>query len=131
MFPFTSSFTLSDLSLLVQVLAYATLLYAVYRRKVSIKKHGNFARISFYLLLPSVIYMLYSRSRGFTLPNYDSLLGVHILLGILSIILGILFVTNQWKWKGKKYMDLGILLWTGAFLLGVIIYLLLFGLIPS
>jgi uncharacterized membrane protein YozB (DUF420 family) len=131
MFPFTRPFMLSDLSLLVQILALAILFYAVYSRKEGIIKHGNIARIAFSLLLPSVLYMIYSRSRGFALPNYEPILGIHILIGTLSIILGIVFVTNQWKWKGKKYMDLGILLWIGAFLLGVIVYLLLFGLIPT
>jgi uncharacterized membrane protein YozB (DUF420 family) len=131
MFPFTRPFMLSDLSLLIQILAFAALFYAVHRRKEGIIKHGNIARIAFILILPSVLYMLYSRSRGFALPNYEPILGIHMLIGTLSIILGILFVTNQWKFKGKKHMDLGILLWTGAFLLGVIIYLLLFGIIPS
>jgi hypothetical protein len=50
-----------------------------------------------------------------------------MLFGIITIITGILFVTNQWKWKVKKNMDLEILLWTGTFLLGIIIYMLLFG----
>ncbi len=94
--------------------------------KESIVKHGKLSGTAFYLALPSVFYMLYSRARGLTLSYYDSLLGLHILLGILSILLGILFVTNRWKWKGKKYMDLGTLLWTGTFFLGIAIYLLLF-----
>ena len=54
-----------------------------------------------------------------------------MLLGILTIFVGILFVTNRWKWKVKKYMDLEILLWTGTFLLGITVYLRLFGLIFS
>jgi hypothetical protein len=80
------------------------------------------------LVLPAVFYMLYSKARGLTLPNYNSLLGLHMLLGILTILTGTLFVTNQWKWKVKKNMDLEILLWTGTFLLGITIYILLFGL---
>lgn len=121
--------TLSDLSLLMQSLIFILLLYSIYRKKGSIAKHGKIAGVAFYLALPSILYMMYSRSKGFTLLYYDSLLSLHMLLGTLAIIIGILFVTNQWKWKGKKYMDLGIILWAGTFLLGLTVYLLLFGLI--
>ncbi len=121
--------TLSDLSLLMQSLIFILLLYSIYRKKGSIAKHGKIAGVAFYLALPSILYMMYSRSKGFTLLYYDSLLSLHMLLGTLAIIIGILFVTNQWKWKGKKYMDLGIILWAGTFLLGFTVYLLLFGLI--
>lgn len=121
--------TLSDLSLLMQSLIFILLLYSIYRKKGSIAKHGKIAGVAFYLALPSILYMMYSRSKGFTLLYYDSLLSMHMLLGTLAIIIGIFFVTNQWKWKGKKYMDLGIILWAGTFLLGFTVYLLLFGLI--
>lgn len=66
-------------------------------------------------------------SRGLALPDYHSLMGLHMILGIFSILLGILFVTNRWKWKGKKYMNLGAPLWTGTFLLGVTFYMQIFG----
>lgn len=121
-------FILSDLSLLIQVLAFSFLLYAIYRRKESLASHGKVASIAFYLALPAVLYMLYNKSRGLTLPNYNSLLSLHMLLGILTILTGTLFVTNQWKWKVKRNMDLEVLLWTGTFLLGIVIYILLFGL---
>lgn len=81
------------------------------------------------MALPSVGYMIYSVSLGLSLPAYGWLLTLHRLLGFLTLIIGILFVTNQWKWKGKKYMDLGILFWTGTILLGIAVYLLLFGII--
>jgi len=131
MFPDSRPFTLSDLSLLMQTLVFFLLSYAIYKKREGIAKHGKIAGIAFYLALPSVFYMLYNRSRGFTLPYYNSLLNLHILLGTLTIFLGILFVTNQWKRKGKKYMDLGIILWIGTFLLGITVYLLLFGFIFS
>lgn len=127
MFLGSRPFMLSDLSLLIQILAFSFLVYAVYRRRESIASHGKIAAIAFYLALPAVFYMLYSRIRGLTLPYYNSLLSLHMLLGIMTIITGILFVTNRWKWKVKKYMDLEIFLWTGTFLLGLTIYMLLFG----
>jgi uncharacterized membrane protein YozB (DUF420 family) len=120
---------LSDLALLIQTFAFIFLLYAVYRKKASIVSHGKLARTAFFLALPAVFYMLYSGARGLTLPYYNSLLGIHMLLGILTIFTGTLFVTNQWKWKIKRYMDLEILLWTGTFLLGITVYMILFGLI--
>lgn len=118
--------TLSDISLLIQVLAFFLLLYALYKKNESIVNHGKTAKIAFYLALPSVVYMLYKRSQGFNLPDYSLLLNLHIFLGILTIILGVLFVSNQWKWKGKKYMDLEIVFWIGSFLLGISIYYLIF-----
>jgi uncharacterized membrane protein YozB (DUF420 family) len=102
---------------------------SVYIKRKNISKHGKIAGVAFYLALPSVFYMLYSRSRtrGLAMPDYHSLMGIHIILGILSIFLGILFVANRWKWKGKKYMDLGVLLWTVTFLLGFTFYTRIFG----
>jgi len=126
MFLGSRPFMLSDLSLLIQILSFSFLVYAVYKRKKSTLRHGKIAEIAFYLLLPTVLYMLYSKARGLTLPNYNLLLSLHMLLGILTIIIGVLFVTNQWKWKVKKYMDLEILVWTGTFLIGIIIYMFIF-----
>jgi uncharacterized membrane protein YozB (DUF420 family) len=120
-------FLLSDLSLLIQILAFSCLVYAVYRRRESIVSHGKIASIAFYLALPAVFYMLYNRLRGLTLPYYNSLLNLHMLLSILTITTGTLFVTNQWKWKIKKYMDLETLLWIGTLLLGITVYMLLYG----
>ena len=117
---------LSDISLLIQILAFFFLLYAIYRRRESIASHGKISSIAFYLALPAVFYMMYNKSRGLTLPNYNSLLSLHMLLGILTILTGTLFVTNQWKWKVKRNMDLEIFLWTVTFLLGITIYILLF-----
>lgn len=129
MFSGSRTFMLSDLSLLIQVSAFFVLTYAVYRRKKSITRHGKIASVAFYLALPAVFYMLYNRARGLTLPYHNWVLSLHMLLGIMTIFTGILFVTNQWKWKIKKYMDLEILLWTGTFLLGIIVYMILFGLV--
>jgi len=129
LFPDSRPFMLSDLSLIIQTFAFVFLLYAIYIKRKTIVNHGKIARTAFVLALPAVFYMLNSRARGFTLPYYNSLLGMHMLFGTLTIFTGILFVTNQWKWKVKKYMDLEILLWTGTFLLGVTVYMTVFGLI--
>ena len=129
MFPDSRSLTLSDLSLLIQILSFLLFLYAVYIKRKSMAKHGKIAGVAFYLALPSIFYMLYSRARGLTLPYYNSLMGLHMLIGILTIFTGILFVTNRWKWKVKKYMDLEIILLMGTFFLGITIYMVLFGLI--
>jgi uncharacterized membrane protein YozB (DUF420 family) len=131
MFPDSRPFMLSDLSLIIQTLAFLLISYAIYRKRESIVSHGKISGVAFYLSLPAVFYMLYSMSRGITLPHYSPLLSLHMLLGILTIFMGIFFVANRWKWKVKKYMDLEIILWTGTFLLGVTVYMLLFGLIFS
>ena len=106
MFPDSRPFMLSDLSLIIQTLAFLLISYAVYRKRESIVSHGKIAGVTFYLSLPAVFYMLYSRSRGITLPHYSPLLSLHMLLGILTIFTGILFVANRWKWKIKKYRTL-------------------------
>lgn len=129
MFPDSRFLTLSDLSLLIQILSFLLFLYAVYIKRKSMAKHGKIAGVAFYLALPSIFYILYSKARGLTLPYYNSLMGLHMLIGILTIFTGILFVTNRWKWKVKKYMDLEIILWMGTFFLGITIYMVLFGLI--
>jgi uncharacterized membrane protein YozB (DUF420 family) len=129
LFPDSRFLTLSDLSLLIQILSFLLFLYAVYIKRKSMAKHGKIAGVAFYLDLPSIFFMLYSKARGLTLPYYNSLMGLHMLIGILTIFTGILFVTNRWKWKVKKYMDLEIILWMGTFFLGITIYMVLFGLI--
>lgn len=129
MFPDSRFLTLSDLSLLIQILSFLLFLYAVYIKRKSMAKHGKIVGVAFYLALPSIFFMLYSKARGLTLPYYNSLMGLHMLIGILTIFTGILFVTNRWKWKVKKYMDLEIILWMGTFFLGITIYMVLFGLI--
>jgi len=129
LFPDSRFLTLSDLSLLIQILSFLLFLYAVYIKRKSMAKHGKIAGVAFYLALPSIFFMLYSKARGLTLPYYNSLMGLHMLIGILTIFTGILFVTNRWKWKVKKYMDLEIILLMGTFFLGITIYMVLFGLI--
>lgn len=129
MFPDSRPFMLSDLSLLIQIIVFILLLYAFYVTRESLVKHGKIAGTAFYLSLPSILFMVYSRirARGLELPDYHSIFGIHIILGILSILLAIIFVANWWKWKKKRYMDLGILLWTVSFLLGISIYIRIHG----
>jgi uncharacterized membrane protein YozB (DUF420 family) len=125
MFPDSRPLMLSDLSLLIQIIVFILILYAYYITRESLVKHGKIAEIAFYVALPSIFYMIYSRIRakGLELPDYHSIFGIHIMFGILSILLVIIFVANRWKWKRKRYMDLGILLWTVTFLLGIAIYM--------
>ncbi len=129
MFPDSRPFMLSDLSLLIQIIVFVLLLYAFYITRESIVKHGKIAGIAFYIALPSIFYMVYSRirARGLELPDYHSIFGIHIIFGILSILLALIFVTNRWKWKRKRYMDLEILMWTVTFLLGITIYTQIYG----
>jgi hypothetical protein len=129
MFPDSRPFMLSDLSLLIQIIVFALLLYAFYITRESLVKHGKIAGIAFYIALTSIFYMIYSRirARGLELPDYHSIFGIHIIFGVLSILLAIIFVANRWEWKRKRYMDLEILLWTSTFLLGIEIYMRIYG----
>lgn len=129
LFSDSSPFILSDLSMFLQAVSFLVLLYALAKKKDSLTLHGRIAGIAFILALPSVLYMLYSSVRGLTLPTGGGVLAIHKLFGTLTLIFGLLFVTNQWRWKGKRYMDLGMLCWLGAFLLGIGVYLILFGFI--
>ena len=121
--------TLSDLSLLDQIIAFLILMYALFRKRTSISMHGKIAGIAFFFVIPSIIYMLYSASKGLSLHYYGFILTLHRLIGIITLLFGILFVGNQWKWKKKMHMDLGFLFWTVAFLLGITVYLLYYGFI--
>lgn len=121
--------TISTLSLVIQIISFAILLFAAYKRKEDVPMHGKLARIAYFIALPSFLYMIYSRVNGFILPNYSSILGMHILLGTLAIFFGILFIANQWRWKGRNYMKLEIVFWVLTFLLGATIYLIIFGFI--
>ncbi|MDD2440381.1 MAG: hypothetical protein PHD41_09335, partial [Methanosarcinaceae archaeon] len=73
-------------------------------KKKSLKLHAQVAEIAFILLFPSVFYMLYSAGLGLNLPFLNWLLFFHKLFGILALGFGLLFVSNRWRWKGKKYM---------------------------
>jgi uncharacterized membrane protein YozB (DUF420 family) len=104
-------------------------MYALFRKRTSISIHGKIAGIAFFLAAPSLIYMLYSVSKGLTLHYYGFILILHRLLGIVTILIVILFVGNQWKWKKKIHMDIGLLCWAVAFILGITVYLLHYGFI--
>ncbi|MBN2489100.1 MAG: hypothetical protein JXA98_08735 [Methanosarcinaceae archaeon] len=122
-------FNISDLSLLDQTIAFLVLMYALFRKRTSISMHGKIAGIAFLLAVPSIIYMLYSGSKGLVLNYYGFILTLHRLLGILTILSAIMFVGNQWKWKKKIHMDIGLLCWALAFILGITVYLLHYGFI--
>ncbi|MDD4498617.1 MAG: hypothetical protein PHV51_10850 [Methanosarcinaceae archaeon] len=115
--------------MLMQALSFLVLLYALAKKKDSLRLHGRVSGMAFILALPSVFYMLYSSGRGLVLPYWSWLLLLHRLLGTLTLGFGLLFVTNRWKWKGKKYMDAGFFCWLGALALGVVVYMILFGLL--
>ena len=121
--PGLGTFTLSDFSLFDQIIAFLILMFALFKKRTSISMHGKIAGIAFFLVVPTIIYMLYSVSKGFALDYHGFILTLHRLLGIVTILFGILFVGNQWKWKKKINMDLGFLFWALTFVLGITVYL--------
>jgi len=118
--------TLSDVSLIVQVLVFVLLIYSITRVKTDLSKHGKIATFSYLGAFISISYMVYSSIHG-TIPSYlQSTMLVHKILGFVAVILGILFVSNQWKWKVKKNMKAAFLVWMGALVLGIFVFLELY-----
>jgi hypothetical protein len=120
---------LSDVSFIVQIIAFMLLLYSITKVKIDLVNHGVIARLSFSVAIISIIYMIYSSIRGFStsLPSdIQSIMFIHKLLGFAAIVFGILFVFNQWKWKVKKYMVTSFLAWFGAMVLGIFVFVKIF-----
>lgn len=119
----------SDVILVVQISCFIVLVYGIINAKSNIQRHGKIATFAFSIAAISALYMIYSSLIGFSnyLPwNIQSLLLVHKILGFIVIILGMVFVFNQWKWKVKRNMIAGLLLWTGALVSGITVYINLF-----
>lgn len=121
---------LSDLSLLIELIIFLLLSYSVSRIKVGLSGHSRPATIAFITAFILALFMLYSLSSGFYLhlpPGNQVLMIMHIILGSVTLVLGTLFTTNRWKWKGRKYMRAAFALWAATLVLGLLLYLLLFG----
>ncbi|HUV82376.1 MAG TPA: hypothetical protein VMW53_04790 [archaeon] len=117
---------LSDISFIVQVLVFVLLIYSITRVKTEIPKHGKIAMFSYLVAIISISYMIYSSIHGHIPSSLRSIMLVHKILGFVAVILGILFVSNQWKWKVKKYMKAAFLFWVGALVLGMFVYVKLY-----
>lgn len=118
--------TLSDVSFSVQVLVFVLLIYSVTRVKTDLTKHGKIATFSYMGAIISISYMVYSSIYGYIPLYLQSIMFVHKILGTLAVILGILFVSNQWKWKVKKNMKAAFLVWVGALVFGMFVYVKLY-----
>jgi uncharacterized membrane protein YozB (DUF420 family) len=106
------------------VIAFVMLLYAITLKKVGLKEHGRAASLAVYVMVPTVLYMFYSISLGFRLPEYEIILGLHRLLGAIVLIFIILFVANRWRFKKKVHMDIVAVCWTLNFMMGIAVYLI-------
>ncbi|ABE53180.1 Hypothetical protein Mbur_2326 [Methanococcoides burtonii DSM 6242] len=115
---------LADLSLTLQVIAFVMLLYAINLRKEGLKEHGRASSLAVYVMVPTILYMFYSISLGFRLPEYGIILGMHRLLGSIVLIFIILFVTNRWRFKKKFHMDIVTVCWTLTLMMGIAVYLI-------
>ncbi|NPE27670.1 hypothetical protein HNV12_06740 [Methanococcoides sp. SA1] len=100
------------------------LLYAINLRKEGLKEHGRAALLAVYVIVPTILYMFYSISLGFKLPEYGIILDLHRLLGIILIVFFILFANNRWRFKKKVHMDIVTVCWTLTFMMGIGIYLI-------
>lgn len=115
---------LSDLSLTLQIVAFLMILYSIKLKKEGLEEHGRAASLAAYVMIPSILFMFYSISLGLSLPDYEIVIGLHRLLGAITLVFIGLFVTNQWKFKKKVHMDIAIISWVVTFGLGLGVYAL-------
>lgn len=122
--------SLNDVTLIAQIVAFIILSYGVASARKSIVKHRKMTRYAFSLTGVFIVFMVYS----FIVNSYLHLpqdllilLLLHMSLGAAAVFFGILFVSNQVKWKIRKNMRATFILWSGSLILGALFYLKIFG----
>ncbi len=85
------------------------------------KEHAKAASLAVYTISPTILFMFYSIITGFEIGSVV-ILALHRMLGLVTILFIILFLTNQWKFKKKIHMDVAMGLWTLTFLPGSVVY---------
>ena len=132
----TGPITPSDISFILQIIAFVLLLVGVSKLKDSVSKHGNIIKIPYIILIITGIFMISSAInvlnlwlQGVSLPSFLILIPIHGFVGTLTLILGFLFVMNKWSWKTKKNMRIELALWILSFSGGTLLYLLGSGII--
>ncbi|ODV49653.1 hypothetical protein C7960_1102 [Methanohalophilus euhalobius] len=129
--------TMSELrvfSLILQIVALLLIIIGFIALKKStsmkegISKHGKIINVGYSLAILSVLYMAYSAYLSIIgTGSIPPLVLVHGSLGIITLALGALFVTNRWSWKSKRYMRIELVLWLAVFLGGTYLYLVISG----
>ena len=120
--------TFSEITLAVQIVAFVILLYGITNAKHNIPKHGKITTFAFIIAVLSILFMINSLLKGFFvfLPmNFKILLFIHILLGFTTLFFGIVFISNQWRWKLRTNMRIAFMVWLMALGSGILFYLIL------
>ncbi|MCX9025372.1 MAG: hypothetical protein OIN85_04660 [Candidatus Methanoperedens sp.] len=126
----------SDLNLLLQVIILAALIFgAMYCIKKRFIIHArimtavvilNAAGLIF-VMAPSLFIYLASPLEIFSFSMIST--SLHVLIGISAIATGIAFILNKKPQNLRLWMRLSFLLWVTSFILGLLIYLQIAGLV--
>ncbi len=126
----------SDLNLLLQIIVLTALIFgAILCVKKRFIGHSrvmtavvilNAAGLIF-VMAPSLFIYLTSHPEIFSFSFFSTAL--HVLAGIAAIATGIAFILNKKPLNVRLWMRLGFLFWVTSFILGVLIYLQIAGLV--
>ncbi len=132
----TGSPVSSDLNLLLQIIVLTALIFGAMS---GIKKHFNkHSRILnavvilnaaglIFVMAPSLFIYLTSPLEIFSFSMIST--SLHVLTGISAIATGMAFILNKKPLNVRLWMRLSFLFWVTSFILGVLIYLQIAGLI--
>lgn len=139
----TSAVLITDLNLIVQIIAFVLLLVSlVYKAKGKFKIHGSLMGVAVILhFVTFIVAMGPSFVKNFDFfMNETSQLGVqtlwvHALTGVLSLVLGFFLVfawiINASKielcFRRKRIMDATFSLWALSLLFGIVSYMIFYG----
>jgi uncharacterized membrane protein YozB (DUF420 family) len=138
----TSAVLITDLNLIVQIIAFILVLTAlVYKAKGKFKIHGSIMGVAVILHFVTFIVAMgpsFVKSIDFFMTETSQLgvqtLWVHALTGVLSLVLGFFLVfawiTNASKielcFRRKRIMDATIILWALSLVFGIATYLIFY-----
>ena len=138
----TSAVLITDLNLIVQIIAFILVLAAlVYKAKGKFKIHGSIMGVAVVLHFVTFIVAMgpsFVKSIDFFMTETSQLgvqtLWVHALTGVLSLVLGFFLVfkwiSNSSKielcFQRKRMMDVTIILWAVSLVFGIATYLIFY-----
>jgi uncharacterized membrane protein YozB (DUF420 family) len=138
----TSAVLITDLNLIVQIIAFILVLIAlVYKAKGKFKIHGSIMGVAVILHFVTFIVAMgpsFVTSIDFFMTETSQLgvqtLWVHALTGVLSLVLGFFLVfawiTNASKielcFRRKRIMDATMILWALSLVFGIATYLIFY-----
>ena len=99
----------------------------IYAKKKNFLKHDKMSKILVFIGSLSFLWMGYSLISNFlafiSMTFRDLLIVSHVIVGLLALFMGIFLVLDEIE-KTKTSMRVTFVSWTGAILLGVILYIM-------